>query len=51
MNARIDRGEFGEEMRKLPEEERKQRMRALRAQRDPGKSGDRPQADGSRSQQ
>ena len=27
MNARIDRGEFGEEIKKLPEEERKQRMR------------------------
>lgn len=30
MNARIDRGEFGEEIKKLPEEERKQRMRELR---------------------
>lgn len=27
MNARIDKGEFGEEIKKLPEEERKQRMR------------------------
>jgi len=34
LNARIDRGEFGEEIRKLPEEERKQRMRELRRQRD-----------------
>jgi multidrug efflux system membrane fusion protein len=34
LNARIDRGEFGEEIRKLPEEERKQRMRELRSQRD-----------------
>jgi multidrug efflux system membrane fusion protein len=30
MNARIDRGEFGEEIKKLPEEERKQRMREMR---------------------
>jgi len=30
LNARIDKGEFGEEIRKLPEEERKQRMRELR---------------------
>ena len=34
MNARIDRGEFGEEIKKLPEEERKKRMRELRAQRE-----------------
>jgi len=34
MNARIDKGEFGEEIRKLPEEERKQRMRELRQQRE-----------------
>ena len=27
MNARIDKGEFGEEMKKLPEEERKAKMR------------------------
>jgi len=33
-NARIDRGEFGEEMKKLPEEERKQRMREMRRQHD-----------------
>ena len=33
LNARIDRGEFGEEIKKLPEEERKKRMRELRAQR------------------
>ncbi|MFH1604868.1 MAG: multidrug transporter subunit MdtA, partial [Pseudomonadota bacterium] len=51
INARIDRGEFGEEIRKLPEEGRRQRMRELRAQRNAGKSADRPQADGSRSQQ
>jgi multidrug efflux system membrane fusion protein len=30
LNARIDKGEFGEEIRKLPEEERKKRMRELR---------------------
>ena len=36
VNARIDRGEFGEEMKKLPEEERRQRMRELRRQRDAG---------------
>ena len=30
LNARIDKGEFGEAIRKLPEEERKQRMRELR---------------------
>jgi multidrug efflux system membrane fusion protein len=36
MNARIDRGEFGEEIKKLPEEERKQRMRELRRQKDGG---------------
>ncbi|MDE2117138.1 MAG: MdtA/MuxA family multidrug efflux RND transporter periplasmic adaptor subunit [Betaproteobacteria bacterium] len=35
-NARIDRGEFGEEMKKLPEEERKQRMREMRRQREGG---------------
>ncbi len=51
INARIDRGDFGEEIRKLPEEGRKQRIRELRAQRAAGKSADRPQADGSRSQQ
>jgi multidrug efflux system membrane fusion protein len=33
LNERIDRGEFGEEMRKLPEEERKRRMRELGRQR------------------
>ncbi|MDD5247594.1 MAG: MdtA/MuxA family multidrug efflux RND transporter periplasmic adaptor subunit [Rhodocyclaceae bacterium] len=32
LNARIDRGEFGEEMKKLPEEQRKQRMREMRRQ-------------------
>jgi multidrug efflux system membrane fusion protein len=36
LNARIDRGEFGEEIKKLPEEERKQRMRELRRQREGG---------------
>jgi multidrug efflux system membrane fusion protein len=35
-NARIDRGEFGEEMKKLPEEERKKRMREMRRQREGG---------------
>lgn len=38
-NARIDRGEFGEEIRKLPEEERKQRMREMRRGREDGESG------------
>jgi multidrug efflux system membrane fusion protein len=33
INARIDRGEFGEEMKKLPEEERRQRMREMRGKR------------------
>jgi len=33
MNARIDKGEFGEEIKKLPEEERKQRMRELRGKK------------------
>ena len=36
INARIDRGEFGEEIKKLPEEERKQRMREIRRQREGG---------------
>jgi multidrug efflux system membrane fusion protein len=36
MNARIDKGEFGEEIKKLPEEERKQRMREMRRQREVG---------------
>jgi multidrug efflux system membrane fusion protein len=36
MNARIDKGEFGEEIKKLPEEERKQRMREIRRQREGG---------------
>ena len=36
MNTRIDRGEFGEEIKKLPEEERKQRMREMRRQREGG---------------
>jgi multidrug efflux system membrane fusion protein len=30
INARIDRGEFGEEIKKLPEEERKKKMREMR---------------------
>jgi membrane fusion protein, multidrug efflux system len=30
MNARIDKGEFGEEIKKLPEAERKQRMKEMR---------------------
>jgi membrane fusion protein, multidrug efflux system len=34
LNARIDRGEFGEEIKKLPEDQRKQKMRELRAKRD-----------------
>ena len=34
INARIDRGEFGEELKKLPEEERKQVMRDIRRQRE-----------------
>jgi len=33
LNERIDKGEFGEEMKQLPEEERKQRMRELGRQR------------------
>jgi multidrug efflux system membrane fusion protein len=39
LNARIDRGEFGEEIKKLPEEERKQRMREMRHSREGGGSG------------
>jgi multidrug efflux system membrane fusion protein len=35
-NARIDRGEFGEEIKKLPEEERKLRMREMRRSREGG---------------
>lgn len=35
LNARIDKGEFGEEIRKLPEEERKLRVRELRAKKSP----------------
>ncbi|MBS0337294.1 MAG: MdtA/MuxA family multidrug efflux RND transporter periplasmic adaptor subunit [Proteobacteria bacterium] len=34
INARIDRGEFGEEIRKLPEDGRKQAMRELRQKRE-----------------
>ena len=33
LSARIDRGEFGAEKKKLPEEERKQKMRELRSKR------------------
>jgi multidrug efflux system membrane fusion protein len=29
LNARIERGEFGEEIKKLPEEERRKRLRDL----------------------
>jgi multidrug efflux system membrane fusion protein len=39
MNARIDRGEFGEEIKKLPEEGRRQRMLELRRQREAGGAG------------
>ena len=39
INARIDRGEFGEEMKKLPEEERMRRMAELRRQREAGNAG------------
>ena len=39
INARIDRGEFGEDIKKLPEEGRKQRMLELRRQREAGGSG------------
>jgi multidrug efflux system membrane fusion protein len=33
LNARIDKGEFGEEIKKLPEEERKAKMRELRSKK------------------
>jgi multidrug efflux system membrane fusion protein len=39
LNRRIDAGEFGEEIKKLPEEQRKERMRELRRQRQ-GQGGD-----------
>jgi len=39
INRRIDAGEFGEEIKKLPEEQRKQRMRELRQQRQGGGGG------------
>jgi membrane fusion protein, multidrug efflux system len=42
-NARIDRGEFGEEIKKLPEAERKQRMREMRDKRESGAAGQSPQ--------
>jgi multidrug efflux system membrane fusion protein len=38
VNVRIDRGEFGEEIKKLPEEERMRRMLELRRQRETGNS-------------
>ena len=38
-NARIDRGEFGEEIKKLPEEERKAKMRELRQKREAAGGG------------
>ncbi len=38
-NARIDRGEFGEEIKKLPEEERKMKMRELRQKREAAGGG------------
>ncbi|HUN69781.1 MAG TPA: MdtA/MuxA family multidrug efflux RND transporter periplasmic adaptor subunit [Burkholderiales bacterium] len=33
LNARIEKGEFGEEIRKLPEEERKKRMQEMRSKK------------------
>ncbi len=36
LNLRIDRGEFGEDMKKLPEAERRQKMRELRQQQSAG---------------
>ena len=33
LNARIDKGEFGEEIKKLPEEERKKRMQEMRGKK------------------
>ncbi len=39
INARIDRGEFGEEIKKLHEEERKQKMRELRQKREAAGGG------------
>ena len=41
VNARIERGEFGVDMKKLPEEERKQRMRELRQKREAAGGGTR----------
>jgi multidrug efflux system membrane fusion protein len=35
LNARIDKGEFGEDIKKLPEEERKAKMRELRGKKGP----------------
>ena len=39
LRARIERGEFGEEMKKLPEEERIRRVRELRRQREASNPG------------
>jgi multidrug efflux system membrane fusion protein len=39
MNARIDRGEFGEEIKKLSEDDRKQRIRELRSRREAAAPG------------
>lgn len=38
LNKRIDAGEFGEEIRKLPEDQRRQKMMELRRQREAGGS-------------
>lgn len=50
INARIERGEFGEEIKKLPEAGRRQRMRELRAQREAGQAGFPQRRDASRIQ-
>ena len=39
LNKRIDAGEFGEEIKKLPEEQRKEKMRQMRLQREGGTAG------------
>ena len=39
INRRIDAGEFGEEIKKLPEDQRRQRMRELRQRREGGGGG------------
>ena len=36
LNKRIDAGEFGEEIKKLPEDQRRQKMMELRRQREAG---------------